>query len=352
MKSNPEAFKKIDAVKRATVKMSPQQLVTTTTLFPDKLLPLIVTPAIQQFDPISFGESYRPWIQTQLLKHGGLLFRNFNITNAEVLDQLVRAICGTTLEYRERSSPRSQVAGNIYTSTDYPADQVIFLHNENSYQHTFPLKIFFNCICPAEQGGETPIADMRKVYRRIDPKIRQQFADRQVMYVRNFQEGLGLSWTTVFQTTNKTEVEAYCHKAGIQFEWRDQNRLRIRQVRPAVVTHPRTGEVVWFNHATFFHVSTLPPVVRKQLLVGCAEEDLPNNSYYGDGSPIEPSVMDELRACYQQETVMFPWNKGDVLMLDNMLVAHGRSSFKGSRKVLVAMAEPHSLAGNASTSQA
>lgn len=39
--------------------------------------------------------------------------------------------------------------------------------------------------------------------------------------------------------------------------------------------------------------------------------------------------------------VVFPWQTGDVLMLDNMLTAHAREPFQGPRKVVVAMAEGH-----------
>ena len=72
------------------------------------------------------------------------------------------------------------------------------------------------------------------------------------------------------------------------------------------------------------------------------EEDLPRNAFYGDGSKIEASVLEEINEIYQQETVTFPWQEGDILMLDNMLVAHGRKPFIGPRKVLVGMAEPFS----------
>lgn len=100
--------------------------------------------------------------------------------------------------------------------------------------------------------------------------------------------------------------------------------------------------MVWFNHAVFFHVSTLKPTIRKALLAEFSEEELPHNTYYGDGSPIEPDVLDEIRTAYQQEAVIFPWQVGDILMLDNMLTAHGRQPFLGRRKVVVGMAEPFS----------
>src|SRR5262249_52188820 len=146
-------------------------------------------------------------------------------------------LSGNPLEYRERSSPRSQVSGHIYTSTDHPADQSIFLHNENSYQHTWPLRIFFFCKVPAQSGGETPIADVRRVYERISPELRERFRQKRVMYVRNFGDGFGLPWQVVFQTSERTAIEEYCQGAGMQCEWKDDNRLRTRRIGQAVATH-------------------------------------------------------------------------------------------------------------------
>ena len=161
------------------------------------------------------------------------------------------------------------------------------------------------------------------------------------MYVRNFHPGFGLSWQTVFQTDDRARVEEYCREAGIEHEWRSGDRLRTRQVRPAIACHPRTGETVWFNHATFFHVSTLPEVVREPLWRDFGEEDLPNNTYYGDGSPIEPETAEHMRQAYLGEMVELPWRQGDLLLIDNMLTAHARNPFTGARKVVVAMADPH-----------
>jgi len=273
-----------------------------------------------------------------LHQHGGILCRHFQV-DVTVFEQFIQTVAGELLEYRDRSSPRSTVQGNLYTSTDYPADQSIWLHSENSYAATWPLKICFFCRTPAAQGGETPIADTRKVLERIPPQVRERFARQGVLYVRNFGDGLGLPWQTVFQTTDRGVVEQFCRANAIEFEWKGRDRLRTRQVRQAVTQHPKTGDRVWFNHAAFFHISTLAPQIRQAILAEFSEADFPHNTYYGDGSPIESQVVETIRGAYRQEQVIFPWQAGDVLLLDNMLTAHGRRPFTGRRQVIVGMAE-------------
>ena len=157
------------------------------------------------------------------------------------------------------------------------------------------------------------------------------------MYVRNYSEGLGLPWQTVFRTTEKQTVEEYCRKAAIAFEWKGEDRLCTRQVRPAVIKHPSSGEPVWWNQATHWHPACLEPEVRSSLLSLFSAQDLPRNCYYGDGSPIEDAVMEAISKTYAELEVSFPWQQGDILMLDNMLTAHARNPFQGARKIYVSM---------------
>ncbi|MFY9554817.1 MAG: TauD/TfdA family dioxygenase [Blastocatellia bacterium] len=327
---------------RKAISVSQEALVGVSRLNKHANLPLIIQPRVEGIDLQAWAGRNRGQINSFLLNHGGILFRGFNLSEADEFEGFVKIVSSELLEYRERSSPRSLVQGRIYTSTDYPADQSIFLHNENSYQNTWPLKIFFFCHTAPAWGGETPIADCRRTLRRLAPRVVEQFRAKKVMYIRNFGNGFGLPWQTVFQTDDKNQLNDYCGRAGIEVEWKGANQLRTRQVREAVAIHPVTGEPVWFNHAAFFHNSTLEPAIREALLGQFKEEDLPSNTYYGDGSTIEPSVLDEIRDAYLKEAVVFPWRKGDLLMLDNMLVAHGRAPFKEPRKILVGMADPYS----------
>ncbi|HVT17935.1 MAG TPA: TauD/TfdA family dioxygenase [Thermoanaerobaculia bacterium] len=332
------SLESLGTIRRRAVTVSSEDLVRFGTLASGRL-PLLVEPAREGVDLKAWAAANRQVVEEKLRQHGGILFRGFDLQDPEDLEAFIHAVSGELLEYRERSSPRTSVKGSIYTSTDYPASQSIFLHNENSYQKEWPLKIFFLCKQPPAEGGETPIADCRKVLARIPPEVRERFAARQWMYVRNFGDGFGLPWQTVFQTTDKEAIAAHCKDKGIEVEWKEGDRLRTRAVRSALARHPKTGELVWFNHATFFHVSTLEPTVRDGFLAEFAAGDLPANTYYGDGSPIGPEVMEQLRAAYRSETVSFPWQQGDLLMLDNMLVAHGRAPYSGPRQILVGMAE-------------
>jgi alpha-ketoglutarate-dependent taurine dioxygenase len=157
--------------------------------------------------------------------------------------------------------------------------------------------------------------------------------------VRNLHggRGFGLSWQAVFETDDKEAVERYCREGDVEFEWKRGDGLRLSQVRPAVARHPQTGEEVWFNQADQFHPTEMDEQTRKAVLSVMKEEELPKNAYFGDGTSLDVAMLEEIRTATRRQMVTFPWQVGDLLILDNMLVAHGRMPFKGPRKILVAM---------------
>lgn len=324
----------------SAVQLSAESLVRTSLLKEGEPLPLVVEPAAEHVDLVEWVEGRREFVEDSLREHGGLLFRGFGVDAPEKFDRFVSALSTRLMGYLDQHTPRTRVSQNIYTSTEYPADHHVPFHSENSKNHVWPLRLWFCCVQPAAEGGETPIADNRRVYELVDPEARAKFEEKGVMYVRNFGEGVGRSWQTAFQTESRAEVEEYFREAGAEFEWKDGDRLRVRHVCQGVLKHPRTGAKLWFNQAHLFHVSSIAEAARESLLSMFREEDLPSNSYYGDGSPIEPAALDSIRAAFNQAEVAFPWRRGDVLMLDNMRVAHGRKPYAGARKILVAMAEP------------
>ncbi|MBR0667166.1 TauD/TfdA family dioxygenase [Roseomonas hellenica] len=276
-----------------------------------------------------------------LSRYGGLIFRGLALDGADGFRGFAAGFGHPLLTYEFGSTPRSKVTQGVYTSTEYPPHQHIPLHNEQAYTRDWPMKIWFYCMQPAPEGGETPIADSRAIYRQMPPAIRERFAERGLMYVRNFGNGLDLPWQQVFGTEDHAEVEAYCRRHAIACEWKEDGELRTRQICQGVARHPATQDMVWFNQAHLFHVSNLEPETREALLEIVDEEDLPRNVLYGDGTPIGDGVLSEVRAVLDAHLISFPWQAGDVMMLDNMLTAHARAPFKGPRKVIVAMAEAH-----------
>jgi len=302
-------------------------------------LPVLLTPSRS-------GESLQdafPWLRADidglLATVGGVLLRGFDVPSVEAFRGFAASFGHPLLGYEFGSTPRSAVGGGVYTSTEYPADQHIPLHNEQAYTREWPMKIWFHCVTAAPEGGETPIADSRAIHRRMPEAIRRRF-EPGVLYVRNYGE-FDLPWQQVFDTADRAAVEAYCARQGISFEWKADGGLRTTQLCQATAVHPRTGETVWFNQAHLFHASNLPADVRESLEDLLGAEHLPRTTCFADGSPMPDALLDEVRAVLAAETVTFRWQAGDVLMLDNMLAAHARAPFKGPRKVVVAMAEPH-----------
>lgn len=301
------------------------------------------------FDPPAPDTSLLDWVEqhserwrTALLEHGAVLFRGFRFGGPEDFEKLSGAVYADPLRYVYRSTPRTEVGRGVYTATEYPRQETIPQHNENAYSDSSPMNLCFHCVTPAEQGGETPLTDNRLTTARIPEPIRQRFEERRIMYVRNYGPRVDLPWQVVFQTQERSEVEAYCRAHGIEFEWKDKDgtRLRTRQVLPAVARHPLTGETFWFNQAHLFHVSSLAPTAQQAMQMLFKKEDLPRNAYYGDGSDIDVADLEAIRKAYQDTLVTFPWRKGDVLLVDNMRVTHGRKPYEGTgRKVLVSMGD-------------
>ncbi|HEU4408799.1 MAG TPA: TauD/TfdA family dioxygenase [Polyangiaceae bacterium] len=306
--------------------------------------PLVIEARAEGLDLGAWARENRARLDGALDRHGGVLLRGFRVEGPAGFAAFARASAGEPLPYLERSSPREPIEGNVYTSTSHPAEQAIFLHNEQSYNLTFPGRILFHCVTPAASGGATPVACVRRVLGELPRALVDRFVARGYLYVRNFGGGLGLSWQEAFQTADRAEVEAYCRANQIEARWLGGDRLRTSQRRPAVARRPRTGELAWFNHATFFHVTTLGPELAGRLRSLYAEDEMPNNTFYGDGSPIEPEALEALRAAYLRAAVSVPWRQGDCLLLDNVAMAHGREPFAGERAVAVAMAEPRSWA--------
>jgi alpha-ketoglutarate-dependent taurine dioxygenase len=317
-------------------------LVATRPIIPGQTLPWLVTPAHPDVDLAAWLVAARGTIDSLLARHGALLFRGFGVSNAARFEDVARAATSRLQRYVEGSSPRTLVTDYVYTSTEYPQSHSISLHNELSYAHVFPARILFYCDVEPTEGGETPLADCREVFARLHAATRESFARRGVRYERRLHSGVGagLSWQTVFETTERAAVERYCRDGSIDMEWTVDGGLRTAQVRRAFARHPRTGETVWFNQVDQWHPSNLGAQGERALRMAIGKSELPIDGAWGDGAPLDRETLDAVRRVFSGVSVTFSWRRGDVLLLDNMLVAHGRRPFAGERRVLVAMGDP------------
>lgn len=287
---------------------------------------------------ILFTKQYKKMLEDLVLQYGAVLFRGFDINAVSEFNKFAQIFSDNLLEYVYRSTPRTKLGGRIYSATEYPANRHIPLHNEFSYFRKWPSKIMFFCVIPPSVGGETPIADSRKVLKYIDKEIVSEFKNKEVMYLRNYTVGIDLSWQEVFQTSSREEVELFCRSNNIDWKWRtDGPELTTQQACQATTHHPITGDEVWFNQAHLFHISSLSKDDAASLISELGDDKLTRNSFYGDGSNLNEEYLNQIRNAYDQATIKFPWQQGDIMVLDNVLMAHGRTPYQGDRKIAVAM---------------
>lgn len=307
-------------------------------------MPLVIRPSDpkrrSRRDLVKLIKSDREWLEEKLTEHAAVLFRDFAIDTPKDFEKVAKTAVPALKPYVEGQSPRTKIRGNVYTSTEYPKQLRITLHGELSYAMNPPSRLIFYCEVPADQGGETPIVDCRKVYQEMPPALREKFETLKIKYVKNMpasDKGLGKSWMDHFESHNKDEVERYLQENDISWTWLPDGSLRTESIRPAVRQHPISKETVWFNQANLWHVSNFEAQRRETLMKICGEDRLPTHCFFGDGSKISDEELDVVRKVMWDNAVIFPWNRGDLLIVDNIMAAHGRMPFDGPRKILVAM---------------
>jgi alpha-ketoglutarate-dependent taurine dioxygenase len=322
-------------------------------------LPLVLEPTARPTleDTVAWVSGNRQDLVDKLVTHGALLFRGFPLRDAADMERLTTLFGGQSVGYTAGTTPRSQVRGNIYTSADVVRTHKIQLHSELAYQVYHPDILFFFCELPSRTGGETILADTRNIRSRIPSQLLDSFREKQVKYVRAYQDARRplrelvktrlklyqhLTWQHAFATDSAAKAEASCRDRKIEFAWRKNGDLVVGNVMPALTRHPVSGEELWFNNIAALHYNRrglgFRAYWRRKVLYRRKLERLPTHVYYGDGSPITPADMDAIYDAMDVATVAFPWTAGDLLLVDNRLVAHGRNPYEGNRRVLVSMA--------------
>ncbi|GIH95231.1 TauD/TfdA family dioxygenase [Planobispora siamensis] len=280
-----------------------------------------------------------PDVGALLIRNKALVIRGFRVTE-DGLDRVMDLLLPNRLAYVHGNSPRTKLAGNVYTSTEYPAEYTISMHNELSYSTSWPSRLLFFCQKAAESGGATPVVDGVRWLHSLDPEVREAFS-KGVRYTQNLHggRGLGKSWQETFETGDRDRVADFLDRSGADWQWRPGGGIRISQTRPATTRHPVTGAEVWFNQADQWHPASLGDEAAAELAELMPPEELPQSVTFPDGSPIPDAYVIQARDRGLENAVDVEWREGDLLLIDNVLVGHGRRPYTGSRRVLVAMSD-------------
>lgn len=275
-------------------------------------------------------------IRGLLRSHGALLFRGFSVGSAQAFKQAIMSFGSAPSLYSERSTPRTQIDGPLYTATEYPAREPIFLHNENSYASRWPRFLAFFCEQPGASGGEVMLADTREIYRRIPQSVRAACEGRGLRYTRRFIPGIGYSWQQAFGVADEEALMQMLAQQGYD-ACRDGDHLITERTASWSILHPETAEAVWFNHGIFFNAYSLPGNIRRSMEKLFGTGVYPFQTSYADGSMIDAETYEIIRNSYSTASLGIRMEAGDVLLIDNLLVAHGRQAYTGARKHYIVM---------------
>jgi alpha-ketoglutarate-dependent taurine dioxygenase len=303
---------------------------------------------------VAWLQAHRQTLEARLAQTGAIILRGFALHSAQDFNACVPYLGEDAMRYDGGASPRGQIHGAVYESTQWPWFFRIRMHNEMSYLPAQPSRVAFFCAHAPIWGGATLVCDMAQVYKAIAPKVRERFERQGIRYVRYFsgtpkpwaknlkrllRDNMQQEWRTAFRTDDRAQVEVLCEQQGLRWAWTNADGLRVESVLPATRTHPHTGEPVWFNQSTTMHPNWRAlGVVYPYLRLTCPDiERYPYNVMYGDGSPITTSDLASVYDATDQLTMAPKWQTGDLMLLDNRWMAHGRSVYLGHREIQVAL---------------
>ncbi len=276
-------------------------------------------------------------VDEQLMKSGAVLFRGFHVPAVEDFDVAVESYGAENFPYEESLSNavRINLTPRVFTANEAPPETSIFLHHEMAQTPIYPSKLFFYCnIAPAE-GGATPLCRSDILLSKLEeaePQLVEAFATKGVRYTNVMPaaddpgSGQGRSWQSTLNAADKTAAEKRLDALGYDWEWQDDGTLRVTSPRLDAIRTLSDGRRVFFN----------------QLIAayrGWADKrnDPSKSICFGDGSPIAAESMATAIGLADDLSYDLQWQDGDVALVDNFMVMHGRRPFKGTRKVLASL---------------
>ncbi|MBW0433665.1 TauD/TfdA family dioxygenase [Leptospira yasudae] len=319
---------------------------------------------------IQWIKSNKRALTEDLKQYGAILFRGFDVASPQDFEDVILNVDSNLKNNYLGTSPRNQVTKYAFTATELPPAYPIMQHAEMSFLDSPPRKLFFYCGRAPGRFGETPITDLRKVLQEVPQSIRDKFETNKIRYSRvydgpsnksRFQFWKTKRWDEMFQTTDRAEVEKISKKQNFNVEWYGEDNLRLVNTTLAIRKHPEFKSLAWHNHSQVFHIDAARKeywrIFARQktirgFFVGIAleiltflkkittkKEYLDTHCSYGNGQGISSSELKQIQDAFWNNISLFSWQNGDVLVIDNYSVSHGRHPFSGPREIFVAWAD-------------
>jgi hypothetical protein len=267
-------------------------------------------------------------VHNSLRQHGWCLIRGAAASISEFHDVVVSMGFELAQHYGDLPSFGHR---NIFRTTPYPQDVELLFHNEAAHTPTAPRHIFFFCQHPARVGGFTPLSHGVAALARLDPQIAMALIHEGLIYRRRFVAGLDVAWSDFFGTSDKIEVERQCAEQGLTFDWLDGDILQT-EYKTIAAGSLADGQMTMFHQIALHHPVFLPLEVREYFCSYDSSNRPPREVLLGDGSDLPDCWAQAIVDAQIDAGLYFKWRMGDLLILDNGIMAHARSTYKGDRE--------------------
>lgn len=285
----------------------------------------------------TYLNAHKSAVDEALQKSGAVLFRGFDVAGSDQFDAAVAAYGEANFPYAESLSNavRVNVTDRVFTANEAPPTTSIYLHHEMAQTPIYPSKLFFYCEIAPGEGGATPLCRsdiLLDKLRKDAPDLVTAFAEKGVRYTNilppedDIGSGQGRSWRSMLSMEKRELAEARLDDLGYDWQWMDDGSLRMTSPKLDAVRTLGDGRKVFFNQliAAFRGWSDKRNEASKSIT-------------FGDGTPITPNDMASAIQISDALSYDLEWQAGDVALVDNFLVMHGRRPFSGKRRVLASL---------------
>jgi alpha-ketoglutarate-dependent taurine dioxygenase len=299
-------------------------------------------------DTIKSLQSQNGLLTKKLAEHGTLLFRGLPINNAEEFSKFAHAFGYKPHEIIGIVVDRPLLAPNVAPANESPKEVLIYNHNESPQVPHAPEYIFFYSHKAPIKGGETPISSSLELFRRAQQEIPDFIAElakkgilSRVTYKTNAQYVGGSTLKQAFgkeiqdgdnEATKRTKIEAQIVRYGrgkyTTWEWTDDGLILTHKL-PAIRTQPNTNLPTLFTGLAAYY---------KNAQTNGAGRKNPTQQLFGDGTPIPDKYLARLAEITDEIRVLHKWQRGDVLVYDNVIAQHGRQPWEGEQEDRVVLA--------------